>query len=216
MWRRIPRRPPRPARGRSRASSLRYGRYDVPAGSRVHGLFVVRRRPGAVTLGPVRAHAHLLQGGPLPRDRVAISAAILVPLDAAQRRSVPVVHEGRWGGLRGLNPQPSEPQSDGYGPPSAQGWARGRPDCAMSAAASALDCFPWPQAAGVRWIMVAGLLHRRHRHPVAHARLQGENGRESRLSEKGWSYDAPGAGSLLQAFALADPQHGDGDGQSPC
>ena len=31
-------------------------------------------------------------------------AAILAPVDAARRRSVPVIHEGWWGGLRGLNP----------------------------------------------------------------------------------------------------------------
>jgi hypothetical protein len=41
-----------------------------------------------------------------------MSAAISVPLAAAQRRLVPVIHEGWWGGLRGLNPQPSGPQSD--------------------------------------------------------------------------------------------------------
>ena len=34
----------------------------------------------------------------------AISAAISVPLLAAQRRSMLVIHTGRWGGLRGLNP----------------------------------------------------------------------------------------------------------------
>ena len=50
------------------------------------------------------------------RARVAICAAILAPLGAAQRRSVPVIHEEKWGGLRGLNPQPSEPQSDGRQP----------------------------------------------------------------------------------------------------
>ena len=51
-------------------------------------------------------------GSPAPA-RAAISVAISVPLDAAQRRSMPVIHEEKWGGLRGLSPQASEPQSGG-------------------------------------------------------------------------------------------------------